>query len=52
MMQTRCAQRGVTIIPEIEAPGHALAIVKLRNQISLQDLRMLNILHPDTIPTM
>ncbi|GJN81316.1 hypothetical protein PLIIFM63780_004849 [Purpureocillium lilacinum] len=51
-MQRRCARRGVTIVPEIEAPGHALAIVKWRNQIGLEDLSMLNISHPDTIPTM
>ncbi|KAJ6444040.1 beta-hexosaminidase [Purpureocillium lavendulum] len=51
-MQRQCAQRGVTIVPEIEAPGHALIIVKWRNQIGLEDLSMLNISHPDTIPTM
>ncbi|UNI24258.1 Beta-N-acetylhexosaminidase [Purpureocillium takamizusanense] len=51
-LQRRCARRGVTVVPEIEAPGHALAIVKWRNQIGLEDLSMLNITHPDTIPTM
>lgn len=51
-MQRACAARGVTIIPEIEAPGHALAIVKWKPQIGLADLSMLNISHPDTIPAM
>ena len=27
-IQRKCAQRGVTIIPEIEAPGHALPITQ------------------------
>ncbi|OAA52149.1 Glycoside hydrolase, superfamily [Cordyceps fumosorosea ARSEF 2679] len=52
-IQTKCAQRGVTIIPEIEAPGHCLPIVQWRPQIGFQgDLSLLNISHPDTIPTM
>lgn len=51
-MQRNCAARGVTIIPEIEAPGHALAIVKWKPQIGLADLSMLNISHPDTLPAM
>ncbi|XWX02413.1 hypothetical protein V2A60_010450 [Cordyceps javanica] len=52
-IQTKCAQRGVTVIPEIEAPGHCLPIVQWRPQIGYQgDLSLLNISHPDTIPTM
>lgn len=51
-VQTRCAQRGVTIIPEIEAPGHALVVVQWKPELGLDDLSMLNISHPDTIPTM
>ncbi|PYH78746.1 putative beta-hexosaminidase, partial [Aspergillus uvarum CBS 121591] len=51
-IQQQCARRGVTIIPEIEAPGHALAIVQWRPELGLKDLSMLNISHPDTIPTM
>ncbi|KAJ5738452.1 hypothetical protein N7493_001607 [Penicillium malachiteum] len=51
-IQTKCAQRGVTIIPEIEAPGHALVIVQWKPELGLSDLSMLNISHPDTIPTM
>ncbi|KAK7755387.1 hypothetical protein SLS62_002614 [Diatrype stigma] len=51
-MQSACAARGVTIIPEIEAPGHALAIVQWRPELGLSDdLSLLNISHPDTIPT-
>ncbi|KAI1158783.1 beta-hexosaminidase [Nemania serpens] len=52
-MQLSCAVRGVTIIPEIEAPGHALPIVQWRPELGLSpDLSLLNISHPDTIPTM
>ncbi|PYH44571.1 glycoside hydrolase [Aspergillus saccharolyticus JOP 1030-1] len=51
-IQHQCARRGVTIIPEIEAPGHALAIVQWRPELGLKDLSMLNISHPETIPTM
>ncbi|OAQ58894.1 beta-hexosaminidase [Pochonia chlamydosporia 170] len=52
-IQTKCAARGVTIVPEIEAPGHALPIVQWRPQIGFKgDLTLLNISHPDTIPTM
>ncbi|PWY96657.1 beta-hexosaminidase [Aspergillus sclerotioniger CBS 115572] len=51
-IQHQCAHRGVTIIPEIEAPGHALSIVQWRPELGLTDLSMLNISHPDTIPTM
>ena len=51
-IQTACAARGVTIIPEIEAPGHALAIVQWRPELGLaDDLSLLNISHPHTIPT-
>lgn len=51
-MQQQCASRGVTIIPELEAPGHALVIVQWKPDLGLEDLSMLNISHPDTIPTM
>ncbi|KAJ5111064.1 hypothetical protein N7532_001599 [Penicillium argentinense] len=52
LVQTQCAKRGVTVIPEIEAPGHALVIVQWKPELGLDDLSMLNISHPDTIPTM
>ncbi|KAK6818899.1 beta-hexosaminidase [Apiospora arundinis] len=52
-IQTACAARGVTILPEIEAPGHALAIVQWKPELGLaSDLSLLNISHPNTIPTM
>lgn len=52
-IQSSCAARGVTIIPEIEAPGHALVIVQWKPELGYSsDLSLLNISHPDTIPTM
>jgi hexosaminidase len=51
-MQRQCARRGVTVIPEIEAPGHALVIVQWKPELGLADLSMLNISYPETIPTM
>ncbi|KAJ7750949.1 beta-hexosaminidase [Mycena maculata] len=51
-IQSSCAARGVTIIPEIEAPGHALVISQWKPELGLADLSLLNISHPDTIPTM
>lgn len=51
-MQQRCASRGVTIIPEIEAPAHALAMVKWRPQLGLVDPTMLNLSHPEAIPSL
>ncbi|KAL3964785.1 hypothetical protein ACCO45_001789 [Purpureocillium lilacinum] len=52
-IQRRCAARGVAVLPEIEAPGHALPIVQWKPQVGYEgDLSLLNISHPDTIPTM
>ncbi|PVH96295.1 glycoside hydrolase family 20 protein [Periconia macrospinosa] len=52
-IQTSCAARGITILPEIEAPGHALTIVQWKPELGLStDLSLLNISHPQTIPTM
>lgn len=52
-IQTKCAARGVTIMPEIEAPGHALRIVQWKPQLGFHaDPSLLNISHPETIPTM
>ncbi|KAI0180225.1 glycoside hydrolase family 20 protein [Hypoxylon sp. FL1284] len=52
-MQSACASRGVTVIPEIEAPGHSLSIVQWKPELALSsDLSQLNISYPDTIPTM
>ncbi|CAI9628108.1 unnamed protein product [Alternaria burnsii] len=49
--QEHCAQRGVTVIPEIEAPGHALAITKWKPELALGKKDLLNLSHPDAIPT-
>ncbi|KAF2028854.1 beta-N-acetylhexosaminidase [Setomelanomma holmii] len=49
--QTHCAQRGITVIPEIEAPGHALAITKWKPELALAKKDLLNLSHPDAIPT-
>lgn len=52
-IQSKCAARGVAILPEIEAPGHALPIVQWQPQIGFEgDMSLLNISHPDTIPVM
>jgi hexosaminidase len=52
-MQRKCAARGVTIIPEIEAPGHALVISQWKPQLGLDEhWDLLNISYPETIPTM
>ncbi|KAF2645235.1 glycoside hydrolase, catalytic core [Massarina eburnea CBS 473.64] len=52
-IQSSCAARGVTILPEIEAPGHALVFVQWKPDLGLtDDLSLLNISNPDTIPTM
>jgi hexosaminidase len=49
--QRHCAQRGVTVIPEIEAPGHCLAITKWKPELALPKKDLLNLTHPDSIPT-
>ena len=52
-IQQSCAARGVTIIPEIEAPGHALPITKWKPELALStDFSLLNISYPETISTM
>lgn len=51
-IQRHCAARGITVIPEIEAPGHALAITKWKPQLALaRKVDLLNLTHPETIPT-
>jgi hexosaminidase len=49
--QMHCARRGITVIPEIEAPGHALAITKWKPELALAKKDLLNLTHPDAIPT-
>ncbi|KAJ5368741.1 uncharacterized protein N7496_008501 [Penicillium cataractarum] len=52
-VQRQCASRGVTIIPEIEAPAHALSITTWKPQLALDgDPTLINISHPDALPTM
>lgn len=52
-IQQSCAQRGLTIIPEIEAPGHALVITQWKPELALDDdFTLLNISVPETIPVM
>ncbi|KAJ5179080.1 CAZyme family GH20 [Penicillium capsulatum] len=48
--QSHCAQRGVTVIPEIEAPGHCLTVTKWKPELALDQQDLLNLSHPDTIP--
>ncbi|PYH41066.1 beta-N-acetylhexosaminidase [Aspergillus saccharolyticus JOP 1030-1] len=48
--QYHCAQHGVTVIPEIEAPGHALSITKWKPELALESKDLLNLTHPDTVP--
>ncbi|WPH03005.1 glycoside hydrolase family 20 protein [Acrodontium crateriforme] len=52
-IQSSCASRGVTVIPEIEAPGHALVISQWKPELGLDGaLDLLNISYPETIPAM
>ncbi|RAL14393.1 beta-N-acetylhexosaminidase [Aspergillus homomorphus CBS 101889] len=48
--QYHCAQRGITVIPEIEAPGHALSITRWKPELTLEPKDLLNLTHPDTLP--
>lgn len=50
-IQHQCARRGVTVIPEIETPGHALVFSQWKPEIGLDDLSMLNVSQKETIPT-
>ncbi|KAL6703927.1 hypothetical protein ACN47E_008963 [Coniothyrium glycines] len=49
--QSHCAQRGITVIPEIEAPGHALAITKWKPELGLAKRDLLNLSNPEAILT-
>ncbi|GJJ08838.1 hypothetical protein Clacol_003057 [Clathrus columnatus] len=60
--QQSCALRGVTVyhslqmarqvIPELEAPGHALVINQWKPELALStDITLLNLSYPDTLPT-
>ncbi|KAM0279162.1 hypothetical protein ACHAPQ_005887 [Fusarium lateritium] len=50
-LQKHCASRGVTVIPEIEAPGHSLYLTKWKPELALAKKDLLNLTHPDTLPT-
>ncbi|KAI6785510.1 Beta-hexosaminidase-like protein [Emericellopsis cladophorae] len=50
-MQSHCARRGIAVIPEIEAPGHCLYVTKWKPELSLEKRDLLNLSHPETIPT-
>ncbi|KAI0720006.1 glycoside hydrolase [Cerioporus squamosus] len=50
--QTHCAARGVTVIPELESPGHALVITQWKPELALSsDPTLINLTVPDAIPT-
>jgi hexosaminidase len=50
-MQLHCARRGIAVVPEIEAPGHCLYVTKWKPELSLPKRDLLNLSHPETIPT-
>ncbi len=50
-LQQHCARRGITVIPEIEAPGHCLTITKWKPELALAKKDLLNLTHPESIPT-
>ncbi|KAJ6486918.1 glycoside hydrolase [Mycena sanguinolenta] len=51
-LQATCSAHGVTIIPEIDTPGHSLHITKWKPELGLPTTPdLLNLSHPDTIPT-
>jgi len=52
IMQNTCAQHGVTLIPEIDTPGHSLVINQWKPQLMENDTPdHLNLSFPETIPT-
>ncbi|KAJ7039802.1 glycoside hydrolase family 20 protein [Mycena alexandri] len=51
-LQTTCSHHGVTIVPEVDTPGHSLAISKWKPELMIPNAPdNLNLSHPDTIPT-
>lgn len=48
--QSHCARRGVTVIPEIESPGHCLSVTKWKPELALDSKDLLNLTHPETLP--
>ncbi|KAH9926408.1 glycoside hydrolase superfamily [Fomitopsis serialis] len=50
--QETCANHGVTVIPEIDTPGHSLAITQWKPELMLNGQPdLLNLSYPETIPT-
>ncbi|KAH9857963.1 glycoside hydrolase [Lenzites betulinus] len=50
--QATCAARGVTVVPELESPGHALVITQWKPELALStDPTLINLTVPDAIPT-
>ncbi|KAH9944197.1 glycoside hydrolase [Epithele typhae] len=50
--QTHCTARGVTIVPELESPDHALVITQWKPELALSsDPTLINLTVPDAIPT-
>lgn len=50
-LEQHCAAHGVAVIPEIEAPGHCLTITKWKPELALPKRDLLNLSHPESIPT-
>lgn len=51
-LQSHCARHGVTIVPEIDTPGHSLVISQWRPQLMQKGKPdLLNLSYPETIPT-
>jgi hexosaminidase len=52
-LQYSCAARGVTVIPEIEAPGHALVITQWKPELGMEgQIDLLNLSNPDSTEQM
>ncbi|OSX66804.1 glycoside hydrolase family 20 protein [Postia placenta MAD-698-R-SB12] len=51
MFQQTCSEHGVTVIPEIDTPGHSLAITQWKPELMLSGQPdLLNLSYPATIP--
>jgi len=52
-LQTSCSMRGVSLVPEIDSPGHSLVFTKWKPQLAMSGAPdNLNLSHPETIPTL
>lgn len=51
-LQHHCAQRGVTVVPEIESSGHCLKVTKWKPEPTLDAKDLLNLSHLETKPLM